>query len=80
MVCAVILSFTCLRDSELYTFYILDVTIRFGGDAVGQTMIPEAAGFLNASLYIIKDGETEQPLYVQLTVTNFGATKGRTGL
>ena len=80
MVCAVILSFTCLRDSGLYTFYILDVAIRFGGDAVGQTMIPEAAGFLNASLYIIKDGETEQPLYVQLTVTNFGATKGRTGL
>lgn len=43
-----------------------------------QTMISEAAGFLNDSLYIIKDGETEQPLSVQLMVSDFGATEGRT--
>lgn len=58
-------------------YFILDVTIRFGGDAIEQTVISEAAGFLNDSLYIIRDGETEQPLSVQLTVADFGATKGR---
>lgn len=58
-------------------YFILDVTIRFGGDAIEQTVISEAAGFLNDSLYIIRDGETEQPLSVQLTVGDFGATKGR---
>ena len=42
-----------------------------------QTMISEAAGFLNDSLYIIKNGETEQPLSIQLMVTDFGATEGR---
>ena len=42
-----------------------------------QTMISEAAGFLNDSLYIIKNGETEQPLSIQLMVTDFEATEGR---
>ena len=65
--------FLYLRTS---TFVV--VTIYFGGDAVEQTMISEAAGFLNDSLYIIKDGETEQPLSVQLMVSDFGATEGRT--
>ena len=62
----------------IFTSTFVVVTTYSGGDAVDQTMISEAAGFLNDSLYIIKDGETEQPLSVQLMVSDFGATEGRT--
>ena len=65
---------------NFFLYYFVVVTIRFGGAAIEQTVISEAAGFLNDSLYIIRDGETEQPLSVQLMVTDFGATEGRTGL
>ena len=54
------------------------VTIRFGGAILSDQRISEDAGILDpSSLYIERDGDTEQTLTIRLQFSDYEATVGK---